>query len=657
MLVTGGVIGTAGHIDHGKTTLVHALTGIDTDRLKEEKARGITIELGFAHLRLPSGRTVGVVDVPGHERFVRAMVAGAVGVDLIVLVVAADEGVMPQTREHLDICGLLGVSRGVVALTKIDAVEPAMRELAEEDVRAALQRTPLAKATIVLCSARTGEGLPALLQAIDDALTGPVRAGAWPAPPRGPDTLARLPIDRVFTMKGFGTVVTGTLWSGQLAVGDEVELVPAPSVRREKIRGLQVHGGAVELAVAGHRVAVNLPLPRELIERGLVLGHAGALASGRIFDAQIELLASARRPLSRRARLLLHTGTTQVEAAIRLLEGEKLAQGARAYVEIEAKEPLVLLPGDRFVLRGFETQRGHGTTVGGGVVLRVLGTRSRRGKRTEPALLAEHLKALQSGDVEACVRLELERADEAGLDRAALSQRLPFSARNIGAAIERLLTRHEAFRYDRTRDAYIAATSYAALRARAVAAITAFHVAAPLEPGLAREALRATVAEDPRLLHLVVESLIDDRTLVADRDRVRLVDHDPGRAEKARGLDELGARLAELIASAALAPPRGVDLRAALGGGAPPQPEIDRALTVLVRSGQIVRVQELYFDAAVLGTLRNRLVAYLEEHKQILQPAWKDMVGASRKYSIPLAEYFDAEKLTLRVGEGRKLRR
>ncbi|HRI53850.1 MAG TPA: selenocysteine-specific translation elongation factor, partial [Pseudomonadota bacterium] len=350
------VLGTAGHIDHGKTSLVKALTGIDTDRLKEEQERGITIELGFAHLRLPSGDVVGVVDVPGHERFIRTMVAGAVGIDAVVLVVAADEGVMPQTREHLDICELLGVRTGVVALSKSDLCEPELRELATLELRETLRGTFLAQAPIVPCSARTGEGLPELVAAIAKVLAT--------APGRDERGILRLPVDRVFSLHGFGTVATGTLWSGRLQVGDE--LVPLPGPRSEKlppakVRGLHVHGVAVSEAAAGQRTAVNLTLPLAALSRGETLVRPGTLQAGVLLDVRLQLLGVARAPLGRRSRLLLHAGTTQRLAQVTLLDRGELQPGGWARAQLQVDAPLGAQPGDRFVLRGFAPQKNHGT--------------------------------------------------------------------------------------------------------------------------------------------------------------------------------------------------------------------------------------------------------------------------------------------------------
>ena len=373
------VLGTAGHIDHGKTSLVKALTGIDTDRLKEEKERGITIELGFAHLRLPTGDVVALVDVPGHERFVRTMVAGTGGIDAVLLVVAADEGVMPQTREHLDICGLLGIRSGVVALTKVDLLDNDVELLsvAELELRDALRGTFLQNAPIVPCSARTGAGLATLQATLAQLLQH--------MPSREAEGLARLPIDRVFALRGFGTVVTGTLWSGHISVGDDLAALPSKGSSSEhmKVRGLHVHGQAVTRAQAGQRVAVNLAAPRDCIDRGQTLVRPHTIQPTCVCEAELHHLPIARSPLKRRSELILHTGTTQRLCSLTLLDTPELEPGGRALAQLRVPrdQPLVLLPGDRFVLRGFSLQGNHGTTVGGGRILRVLG---RGDKATRP---------------------------------------------------------------------------------------------------------------------------------------------------------------------------------------------------------------------------------------------------------------------------------
>jgi selenocysteine-specific elongation factor len=639
----GRVIGTAGHIDHGKTSLVRALTGVDTDRLKEEKERGITIELGFASLALPSGERVGVVDVPGHERFVRTMVAGAVGIDLVVLVVAADEGVMPQTREHLDICGLLGIARGVVALTKADTVDETMLELAAADVAETLKGTFLEKAPIVPCSAKTGAGLDALKQAITDGLVD--------APGKDPDGLLRLPIDRVFSMKGFGTVVTGTLWAGTARPGDDVVALPPreSSATPTKVRGVQVHGAPVEAAVAGQRTAINLAIARELLERGETLVRAGELEPGKLLDVRIKYLSTCKAPLKRRARVLFHAGTAQSLAQVTLLDTHALEPGREALAQLQLEQPMVLLPGDRFILRGFVMQRHHGTTLGGGVVLRTLGARHRRGT---PDLLAT-LRANEQAAPDERVRLEVERAGERGILRTELQMRVPHNPKVVEASLSRLQASRQIVRFDKERGALVGQRALEALKQRALDAVTAFHAAQPLQAGMPREELRSKVTGDVRLLHVVLETLAQEKKLAVEREVVRLPGHDAARSTAAKGLEPLAERVVALWEQAGLQPPRPAEAVVALKCDAN---ELARAIDLLARGGTLVKVKDLVFHRRALDDLRERLVAHLTAKGTIDPQGWKEMVGASRKFAIPLAEHFDAEKLTLRVGDLRKLR-
>jgi selenocysteine-specific elongation factor len=644
MATLARVIGTAGHIDHGKTSLVRALTGIDTDRLKEEKARGITIELGFAHLQLPTGEVVGVVEVPGHERFVRTMVAGAVGIDLVVLVVAADEGVMPQTREHLDICQLLGIKRGVVALTKSDLVNDELRELAVADVADALRGTFLQDAPVIAVSAKTGDGLNALKTAIGDGLRD--------LPGRDPDAVARLPIDRVFSMKGFGTVVTGTLWAGSLRAGDDVVALPElAGGSAGKIRGVQVHGASVAEARAGNRTALNVTVAKEQLARGQVLARAGELAAARMIDARIHYLPTCKKALKRRARLLVHAGTAQALATLSLLDVQTLEPGQSALAQVMLDEPMVMLPGDRFILRGFALQRHHGTTLGGGVVLRTLGTRIRRAAQTVE-LLRDNERALAANDVDARVRLEVERAARQGIARAELQMRLPFSPRAVDAALTRLASSRAVVRFDKERGAVVAAGALGELMRDAAAAVDAFHAAQPLAPGMPKEELRAAIA-DVKLLHLVLESLAQKGELAVERDTLRRASHDPARSRAEEALAPLAERALALYAAAALSPPRAVEAAHAL---AVEPRALEPVIELLARGGSLTRIKDLFFHAPAVAKLREKLLAHFEQHAELTPQQWKELVGASRKFSIPLAEHFDAEKLTMRVGEARKLR-
>ncbi|RLB59646.1 MAG: selenocysteine-specific translation elongation factor, partial [Deltaproteobacteria bacterium] len=410
------VIGTAGHIDHGKTSLVKALTGVDTDRLAQEKQRGITIELGFARLDLGDGNFASIVDVPGHERFVKTMVAGTSGIDLVMMVVAADEGVMPQTREHLDVCRLLGVEQGLVVVTKIDLVDDAdwlemlQEELQREFAGSFLEGTPL-----LAVSARTGQGIEELRRQLA-LLAGNIQSRRLDAP-------AYLAIDRAFSVKGFGTVVTGTLVSGELAVGDLVDILPDDEgrLRRLKIRTLQVHGQTMERAGAGQRVALNLAtVEREALSRGQVAVLAGSLEAGRDFEVTVELVNGAR-PLGTDSGLLMHVGTARSGARIRLLEGKSLVAGQRAFARVRCQEPLVALPGQHFILRGFTRIPGRGTTLGGGRIITILPPRRRSVSRQE---LLRELAVLAGGSLPERMQILLRHAGRRGLSLDELAMRL-----------------------------------------------------------------------------------------------------------------------------------------------------------------------------------------------------------------------------------------
>jgi len=450
------VVGTAGHIDHGKTSLVKALTGIDTDRLPEEKARGITIDLGFAFLEEPGGLTIEIVDVPGHERFVKNMLAGVGGIDLAMLVIAADEGVMPQTREHLAICSLLRIRGGLVALTKTDLVEPDWLELVRDDVATLVRATFLQGAPIVPVSAKTGAGLPELRQAL--------RRLAESVPERAVDQLARLPIDRVFTVKGFGTVVTGTLAAGRLAVDDRVEVYPKGV--EAKVRGLQTHGHPVAEARAGQRTAVNLQgVERAALERGDVLAHAGTLVPAVLVDGTLELLPDAPRGLKTRTRVRFHAGTSEIMARVLLLDRAELAPGETVFASFRLEAPLVALPSDRFVVRSYSPI----VTIGGGTLLDVDPPRF---KRKAPALVA-HLTLLQTGGPEVVLEEHVRHVGAAGVRLAALSGRVPFGPERLRGLLDALVAAGRVLVVDR--DWFLHPESGSRLRALVVGALAAFH--------------------------------------------------------------------------------------------------------------------------------------------------------------------------------------
>ena len=627
------VVGTAGHIDHGKTSLVKALTGIDTDRLPEEKARGITIDLGFAFLEEPDGLTIEIVDVPGHERFVKNMLAGVGGIDLAVLVVAADEGVMPQTREHLAICSLLHIQRGLIALTKTDLVEADWLELVRDDLASLVQGTFLDGAPILGVSAKTGEGLSELRAAL--------RALALQVPARAQDQLGRLPIDRVFTIRGFGTVVTGTLTSGAFAVDDRVEIYP--KALQTKIRGVQTHGHPVREALAGQRTAINLQgLERAAIDRGNVVGHAGTLVSSLLVDGTLELLKDAPRPVKSRDRVRFHAGTSEIMARVLLLESPELEPGATAFARFRLEAPLVAVPGDRFVVRSYSPI----ITIGGGTLLDVDPPRF---KRRAPALLG-HLELLRRGSPAEIVEEHVRHAGAAGVRASALSGRVPFGPERLHGVLTELSTAGRLVAVDR--DWYLHPESQARLRSRALDTLAQFHRANPLKPGMSREELRGRIgAPEERMYAHLLTTLEAEGSLRAERDKVRLASHEVRLSpEQQRIVD----RLEEQFLTAEAAPPSPEEALGRVGVAGDEEHEL---FAVLLEARKLVRVKEsLFFHNLALQTIEDKVVTFLREKKEIGPGDIKDLLGISRKYAIPLLEYLDTRRVTTRQGERRVLR-
>jgi selenocysteine-specific elongation factor len=627
------VVGTAGHIDHGKTALVRALTGIDTDRLPEEKARGITIDLGFAFLEEPGGLVIEVVDVPGHERFVKNMLAGVGGIDLAMLVIAADEGVMPQTREHLAICSLLHIRSGLVVLSKCDLVEPDWLELVRDDVASLVRGTFLEGAPIVTVSAKTGEGL--------DRLRAELGSLAGRVPDRSTAELPRLPIDRVFTVKGFGTVVTGTLAAGRLATDDRAEIYPKGV--QAKIRGLQTHGHPVAEAFAGQRTAINLQgLERAAIERGDVVGLPATLVPSVLVDATLELLGDAPRPIKSRDRVRLHAGTSEIMARVLLIDRTELEPGDVTFARFRLEAPLVGLPGDRFVIRSYSPIM----TIGGGTLLDVMPPRF---KRKAPALIA-HLALLERGEPEAVVEEHVRHAGAGGVRGAALSGRVPFGPPRLRELLETLERAGRILAVDR--DWYLHPDSYGRLRGLVTATLEEFHRQNPLRPGMSREELRSRAGgAEERVFSRLLASLESEGLVKADRDKVRLGSHDVRLSpEQQRIVD----RVEQEFRDADAAPPSPEE---ALGRAGVSGDEEHDLFQVLVESRKLVRVKEsLYFHSRSLETIQGRVVELLRERREIGPGDIKDLLGISRKYAIPLLEYFDTRRVTMRVGEKRVLR-
>jgi selenocysteine-specific elongation factor len=637
------VVGTAGHIDHGKSALVQALTGIDPDRLKEEKARGITIDLGFAHATI-GDTLVAFVDVPGHERFVKNMLAGAGGIDAVLLVVAADESVMPQTREHFDICRLLRVPTGIVALTKADLVDADTLELVRLEVRDLVAGSFLEGAPIVPVSARTGQGLDLLRTAL-------VAHGAA-APGRRADGVARLPIDRVFSMKGFGTVVTGTLVSGTIHADDE--LLIAPGERRVKVRGVQVHGARQAQVVAGQRAALNLAgVEVDDVQRGQTLHAAGTLRHSRLADAVIDVLPDAP-PIKHGARIRFHQGTSEILGRVAIVgpppAATVLRPGARAYVRLRLEQPAVLVRGDRFILRAYSPAR----TIAGGHVLDPLPPR-RSAIRTEAA--SERCRRLDfepgapAGPAEAELRAAEVMIDDAGapgLPLPALVSRAGIAPPDVPSRVEALTARKAAVRVG---DLLVAREIVERLHASIVELLSAHHRNHPLSEGLAREEARVRLfgRGHPAVFERVLDDLIAAR-IVVGRDRLALATH---HVELAPDAERARHAIEQAFRDGGLAPPDAASLAAAVGAS---PGVVDQVVKLLQRQKVLVKIDTLVFHEETLSRLKQEVGAMKASagaNARIDVQAFKERFGVTRKFAIPLLEYLDRERVTRRMGDAR----
>lgn len=626
------IIGTAGHIDHGKTALVRALTGIDTDRLEEEKRRGITIDLGFAHLELSGANgeklRFGFIDVPGHERFVRNMLAGVGGIDIVLLVVAADESIKPQTREHFEICRLLSIPRGMTVITKSDLVDEdtlnVVRLEIEEFVRGSFLDT--SRSPVVAVSARSGAGLEELKQEISRL--------AAEVPSRDTEALFRLPIDRVFVMKGFGTVVTGTLIAGKIQKEDEVEVFP--SRRRMRIRGVQVHGSGTEKASAGQRTALNLAgATVEDLSRGMSLAAPGVLESSQQIDVRISLLKDAK-PMKNRARVHLHAFTSETIAEVALHEGNELKPGTTALARLRTKEPLLLLPGDRAILRQFSPV----ITIGGAVVVDAFPLR----RQKKDALVAS-LNILANGSREGILEARIVRRGEGGLslDQAVHETGIKKSALEPVAAA--LLQKKQIVKAG---ELLVAAKAFSQSRSRALAALEAFHKANPLVAGISKEELREKLVLRPEVMQAVLNELVAGSKADVTAEQVRLA----GRGVELK--DEEAKAKKEIEQAFAVAGLKVPFMDEVLGKLPVDRTRAQKLVTLLLRDRVLVKLADnLVFHSTALQGLRQTLSEYKTRSAKIDVGKFKDLVGVSRKYAIPLLEYLDRERVTRRVGDER----
>ncbi len=632
------IVGTAGHIDHGKSALVEALTGTDPDRLAEEKRRGITIDLGFAHLDLPGtpageGVRLGFVDVPGHERFVRNMLAGVGGIDLVLLVIAADESIKPQTREHFDICRLLDIPRGLTVLTKADLVEPDVLGLVRLEAEEFLAGSFLDGAPIVAVSSRTGAGL--------DRLKAELGRVASTVPAKDAAQHFRLPIDRAFTMKGFGTVVTGTLIAGSIGRDDEVELFPAR--RRLRVRGLQVHGRAAERAYAGQRTAVNLAgIATEELERGMVLAAPDLFEPSERVDVRLTLLPSAP-PLRDRARVHFHQGTVETVAEVRLLERDKLQPGGQAFAQLRLQKPVLVLPGDRFIIRRFSPV----VTIGGGQTLAVQARKQRRGDAQTLALL----RTLAGGKPSEILAALMEQEERGVLDERWLIGRTGWRREELRSAVEALAAAG-ALRRVGTEPLLVAwGARMAELSRETLAAVDAFHRQEPLLEGLPKEELKERVfgRRGEALFEPVLAELVASGAVELAGDKARRA----GRAVTlSREESKAKQAIEQAFAAAGLTVP---SVRDVLARAAVEPKRAQKILLLLLREGALVKIsEELLFHRTALETLPGLLRDYKQRKGVKLSvPEFKELTGVTRKYAIPLLEYLDRQRLTRREGDAR----
>ncbi len=631
------ILGTAGHIDHGKTALIKALTGTDTDRLKEERERGISIDLGFAAFDIDTDVPAGVVDVPGHERFIRNMLAGAHGVDLVLLVVAADDGVMPQTEEHLDILHLLGARHGIVALTKVDLVDHSRRQAVREEIEILLDGTGLQGAPVHEVSAVTGEGVEGLRIAIRKQLRDlrqPESAGYF-----------RMPVDRAFVMRGHGVVVTGTVTAGSVAAGAAVRVLPGGIEAR--VRGIQVHGRTVAAAYHGQRTALNLGnVQHHVVRRGQVICDPEFDRVTSRFDARVELRPAARRPLPTHSQVRVHVGTAEVMGKVIWLDGRtELAPNDATYAQLVLRQPVAAFSGDRFIVRE-QTAR---ATIGGGLILHPFAPQPRRRADPRlPLLAALHEAPTPLARLKALLALESAFAVSADYLAAAANLRAD-AVRNHLARDPDVRPLPDAAHAE----AYATAEKWERLRSAVEATLADFHRREPRRPGMEMESLRSKLAAalPPKVFRTLIAELENEKVLVRQDSCVRLPSHQVG-------LDAAEQRLAEnveqLLASRPLAPPDPKQIGSELGLE---HRHVEHLLLQLEREGRVARVApDLYFTSAAVEEARDLIRRQVAADGEIDAARFRDLIGSSRKFSIALLNYFDRTGFTLRVGDVRKLR-
>lgn len=619
------ILGTAGHIDHGKSSLVKALTGIDPDRLKEEKERGITIDIGFADLRYPeSSLTVGIVDVPGHEKLISNMLAGAGGIDLVLLVIAADEGIMPQSREHLAICNLLKIKSGLIAVTKSDLVEKDWLALVVDESKSFVQGTFLEGAPVIPVSSKTGENLDLLKKEIRDL------ALHIDSKPSG--GLFRLPIDRVFTLKGFGTVITGTAISGKITAEDQVEILPCNI--KTKVRGLHSHGKPIATAYAGQRVAMNLQgVEKEHLSRGDVVVTPASFHPTKTVDVFLELLKDVP-VLKSRSLIHFYTGTAETVARAILYDQEDLKAGNSCFCQLRLQEPVVAMSGDRYIIRRFSPLE----TLGGGEILDPSPFKRKR-KDT-----LEDLHIFQNGSLDEKISLKIAKAGTSAISADLINGWIQAELPSIAAAIERLRQTGEILKHDST---LLHKQSLDMLSRKISAMLDVFHKKNPLKPGMSKEEVRNLLAIDPGLFNFILPALDN---ITVDKNLIRLKSFS---IKLSSGEEELKSKILALLGKNRFQPPVKSELSSELNIDLK---QLSDILSILSKEKRVVRINEsIYISSASYEDMLSSLRAFFTKKPEITVAEFRDMIGTSRKYALPFLEYLDSNNITLRTGDVRKL--
>ncbi len=587
------ILGTAGHIDHGKTSLIRALTGIETDRLKEEKERGITIELGFASFTLPTGEVIGIVDVPGHEKFIKNMVAGASGIDLVVMTIAADEGVMPQTREHMEICTLMGIKYGFIAMTKIDMVDDELMELAEEDIKEFTTGTFLENAPVVPVSSVTGQGLDAFVTTLDKI--------CHDIPERPFSPVFRLPVDRVFSMKGFGTVITGTLASGKINVGENIMIFP--SRISSKVRGIQVHGKSADEVSAGTRTAVNFQgLDRESVNRGDVLSTPDTLKPSYMVDAQFHFLENNPKPAKARTRIRFHSGTSQIIGYLVLLDREELAPGEKACVQLRLESPVCCVKGDRFVIRSYSPVR----TIGGGQILNPV---AKKHKMFNSEIIQGLNSLLENGD-EHSLPFFVEQGGFSGVSFGDLRIMTNISDKKLESYLQKMLASRKIVLIDREKRLYIHAKAVDSLSHEIISHLEKYHSDNPLKEGMPKQELKSKLKQlknkEPKIFNIVLSRLVKNKKVVQEENYVRLAHH-----EVALKVDQqdIKRKIIEIYRKSGLTPPFFRNICKDL--------EVDEktafsVLHILIDEKVVIKTKDdLYFYYTAIEDIQKKLVKFI----------------------------------------------